>query len=264
MRQRRLRAFNLAIHDFNRAVRFAQPHVKPFAIFEKLCAEKAKVQLAASKGLVFALSGAWWVWSSNGALSLSIKPFDISVPTAYVNIIVAFVFAGVSLGYVNIAMLDAMIGQVSKRHLKIDAPNPLVAMFDGSGAWWQFINRQYRFLQSGKGHRLAGYLVLLMMLVPAVLMFGFVICAVASVGFGEIRSGGLLSLRGAATVVAWFFLAMPLAISALMFKKFDFKKNVGFIRWLFLAKPHIKAGTIHPMASHWLDEEGKLAPSTSK
>lgn len=264
MRSRRLRAISLAIHDFNRAVRVSQPHVKPFAIFEKLCAEKAKVQLAANKGLLFALSGAWWVWSSNGALSLSVKPFDISVPTAYVNVIVAIAFAGVSLGYVNMAMLDAMIGQVSKRHLKIDAPNPLVSMFDGSGAWWQFVNRQYRFLQSGKGHRLASYLVLLMMLVPAFLMFGLVICAVVSVGIGEIRSGGFLSLRGAATVVAWFFLAMPFAISALMFKKFDFQKNVGFIRWIFLATPHIKAGTLHPMGNHWLDERSKLASSVKK
>jgi hypothetical protein len=264
MRKRRLRAFSLAIHDFNRAVRVAQPHVKPFAIFEKLCAEKAKIQLAANKGLLFALSGAWWVWSSNGALSLSVKPFDLSVPTAYVNVMVALVFAGVCLGFLSAAVIEAMIGQVSKRHLKIDAPNPLVAMFDGNGAWWQFLNRPYRFLLSGRGHRRAGYLVLLMLFMAPILIICIIFFAVVSVGISELRSGGLFSLVGAATMVAWFFLAMPFVITALMFKKYDLEKNVGFIRWNFLATRHVKAGTLHPMANRWLDERSKLPSAVKK
>lgn len=244
---------NIAGHDFRRALRVWEKRLKPEVIFEKVCQERSRAVAAYVRVAVLALGLLLWLTSNRDQLVLKIAFLDLAIPASYVNAVEAILLVGVIMHFINYLTLNEFVRVASNRLFQFDSPWVLSVPFDGGDAWNIGTMGQFRFFQSSSAHRSIMHLYALVLNLPALILLGMGYLMVVLNGWNSLAKEGLLSISGLFTMLAWIFLIQGLFMIVVMFVRFTFYKNAGFIRWLVLNRLYRRIGRRHPRASAWVN-----------
>jgi hypothetical protein len=244
----------VAAHDFNRALRVWRKVLPPADILKLLVRERAGALQAGLRSFGLAVVGTLWLAANRSELSLKVSLVDFVVPVAYVIFAVSVLYFVTCLQFISYFMLNNFVQIASNKLFKFDSGWALTTLQDGGSAWSAAWVRQFRFLSSSGAHRRWGSAVVWLVNLPAVMVLVTGYWIVAIVGVAVLRSEGVFSIAGAFTIIGWLFMAFPVLLVILLCTRFTFTKNVGFIRWNFLAPMYRRQGGRPPRVNHWIPQ----------
>lgn len=113
--------------------------------------------------------------------------------------------------------------------------------------------RQYRFLRSSHRHILLTRISLIILLIPLLTLCFFMLLVYASSAYKAILSHGFISLSGVLFASGAVMVAFPFMYLVFLFLPISFKKNLIFVRWIFLFRIYKRSGVLPVHVLNWLN-----------
>jgi hypothetical protein len=251
---KKLTMARLAAHDFNRSLRIWKNIIPPADILKSLVVQRERALAAALRNFGLTIILTLWLLANKSELSLKIAAIEISVPIWYVNFALSLILFGFWVQLVNYFVLNDFVRIASVKLFKFDTSWALTVLQDGAAAWSIGWITQYRFFSSSAAHRIVGRMVLYLVNLPFVVILGFAYWIILSVGFQIMHKEDVVSAAALFTVTAWLLVICPMIYLIVIRIPFTFRKNVTFIRWLFLYRLYRRMGLMPPRVDQWLSK----------
>lgn len=255
--KQKLTIWQLANHEFVRALRVMRRNTADIEIWQLLINERRKVMNNFLRAMLGILAALIWIESHNDQkfLEFEIWSMQLSLPVIYIAFVVSLVLFGAITSAFSYIYINEFVRVAAHKMFHFDNSTALALPYEGDSAWSIGASIQFRFLKSSRAHTAFGLITLAFILIPLGIIIFFVYVRTYGIIFDNLLNPTDVAFDRVLSVVSALLLLHPPAWIMLQWIPFSFHKNISFIRWNFLFRIYQKEGKQFSKTTSWLKDK---------